>query len=215
MPSLAHIFSRRACSFVLGAGAFVLSAGIVVAQTVDSLKIKPVPVASPDSVKNVQANPKLPGPRTTAVAALRAPPITPRRAFLYSLMVPGWGQSRLDRGTAGALFASLELGSIAMVGKTTVDLKQAQRYSVDSLPATYTIDSNGKIIGVGTFAPQLPVALVSTRRLHREDWFAVLMFNHLISGADAFVAAQLWDVPTSFAVKPYADGVMFVATVHW
>ena len=34
-----------------------------------------------------------------------------------------------------------------------------------------------------------------TRRLHYEDWLAVLVFNHLIAGADAYVAAQLWDLP--------------------
>jgi hypothetical protein len=28
-----------------------------------------------------------------------------------------------------------------------------------------------------------------------EDWVAVLFFNHLFSGADAYVAALLWDLP--------------------
>ena len=102
-----------------------------------------------------------------------------------------------------------------MVGKTTIDLKQARRYSVDTVPINYTIDATGKIVPSGVAPGQLPTVLVSTRRLHREDWFAALVFNHLISGADAFVAAQLWDVPTSVAVKPYSDGVALVATIHW
>ena len=89
------------------------------------------------------------------------------------------------------------------------------RTGVDTVPSNYTIGSDGKIVGTGGFGPQFPVALVNTRRLHREDWFAALMFNHLISGADAFVAAQLWDVPASVAVKPYTDGVALVATLRW
>lgn len=184
------------------------------AQTVDSSKTTTVPAATP-ATRPAPIATKPQATRSALVSALGAPPITPKRAFLYSLMIPGWGQSRLDRGTAGALFAAIELGSIAMVGKTTVDLKQARRYSADSVPADYSIGTDGKIVGTGGFGPQFPVALVNTRRLHREDWFAALMFNHLISGADAFVAAQLWDVPTSVAIKPYAGGVALVATLRW
>ena len=182
-------------------------------QTVDTTtRTPPVLVVKPPTTPPRSKRPTI---RNTSVAAIPAPPITPKRAFLYSLMIPGWGQSRLDRGTAGALFATIEMGSIAMVGKTTIDLKQARRYSVDSVPANYTVNSDGKIVGTLTFPPSLPKSLVNTRRLHREDWFAALMFNHLISGADAFVAAQLWDVPTSVSLKPYADGVALVATVRW
>ncbi|MEO7363641.1 MAG: hypothetical protein ABI120_25145 [Gemmatimonadaceae bacterium] len=206
---------RGAACFIAAVGCSALLANQAAAQTVDTTRTPPVPVVKPDSAKAVLVPTKPAAVRNAVLSALRAPPITPKRAFLYSLMIPGLGQSRLDRGTAGALFAAIEFASIAMVGKTTVDLMQARRYSVDSVPANYTVGSDGKIVGSGGFGPQFPVALVNTRRLHREDWFAALMFNHLISGADAFVAAQLWDVPTSVAVKPYADGVALVATLRW
>lgn len=203
---------RGAVALSAVAGALAFSSSHALAQVVDSSTAVRVPRA--DSVKLLPP-PKIPAVRNTALAALRAPPITPKRAFLYSLMIPGWGQSRLDRGTAGALFAAIELGSLAMVGKTTIDLKQARRYSVDSLPGTYTVNADGKLVPGGSAPPPLPSALVNTRRLHREDWFAALLFNHLISGADAFVAAQLWDVPTTFSVKSRGDAVALVATVHW
>jgi hypothetical protein len=130
-------------------------------------------------------------------------------------MIPGLGQSRLDRGTAGALFAVVELGSWAMVRKSGTDLRVSRRFSQDSLPNTYTIGTDGKATAVGTFTSEFPADLISTRRLHREDWLAALLFNHLIAGADAFVAAQLWDVNRSVAVKPYRDGAALVATIHW
>ena len=193
----------------------VVSANPSDAQTVEPAKTPVTPVVKPDSSKRAAPTGQRPVLKKTVVSALSVPPITPKRAFLYSLMIPGLGQSRLDRGTAGALFAAVELGSIAMVGKTTGDLQQARRYTVDTVPKNYAVGSDGKIVGTGVFGPQFPLSLVNTRRLHREDWFAALMFNHLISGADAFVAAQLWDVPTSVAVKPYADGIALVATLRW
>ena len=39
------------------------------------------------------------------------------------------------------------------------------------------------------------------RRVHYEDWVAVIIFNHLFAGADAFVAAQLWDMPVRGSVR--------------
>jgi len=130
-------------------------------------------------------------------------------------MLPGLGQSRLDRGTAGALFAAIELGSLAMIRKSGIDLRQARRYSSDSLPANYTVRADGTIGGLLIFPPQFESDLVSTRRLHTEDWYAALLFNHLLSGADAFVAAQLWDVTPTVSVRPYGDGVALVATIRW
>ena len=46
---------------------------------------------------------------------LKGPPIRPKTALLRSLIVPGWGQASLDRGTAGATYFALEAGSIAML----------------------------------------------------------------------------------------------------
>ena len=167
-----------------------------------------------DSTVRIQTRPRTPI-RSAIVQALRPPPISPKRAFLYSLAIPGLGQARLDRGTAGALFAAVELGSWAMVRKSGSDLRVARRYSEDSLPNNYSVGADGKITKVETFVSEFPVDLISTRRLHREDWFAALIFNHLISGADAFVAAQLWDVNRKVSVKPYRDGAALVATIKW
>ncbi len=47
-------------------------------------------------------------------------------------------------------------------------------------------------------------ALLHSRKLHLEDWVAVVIFNHLIAGADAFVAAELWDFPTHMSIKATA-----------
>ena len=197
---------ERACaSFALCATALLSTAPAqVAAQQVDSARVK----AKPDSVR-VRA------PRAPALLTRLTPPITPKRAFLYSLALPGFGQSRLDRGVSGALFSGVELSAIAMLRHATVDLREARRYLGDSLPVTFTVN--------GTTATPLSYGsnpytedLIRTRRLHVEDWMAVLAFNHLLAGADAFVSAQLWDVPVKMAAVPRPDGgVLVVATIRW
>jgi hypothetical protein len=44
---------------------------------------------------------------------------------------------------------------------------------------------------------------------------AVIAFNHLFAGADAFVSAQLWDMPVQISALPSATGAMLVATVRF
>ena len=154
-----------------------------------------------------------PVPKASAVTRL-SPPLTPRRAFLYSLAVPGYGQSRLDRGTSGALFASLEITAIAMVRRSKADLQEVRRYRIDTLPSDFVV-SGSTLTKTGIFTNRYSAELEKTRKLHVEDWMAVLFFNHLFSGADAFVGAQLWDVPISLTAMPRADGAVVVATVRW
>ena len=61
------------------------------------------------------------------------PPISPRSAFLSSVLLPGYGQSRLDRGEAGVLFVLVEAISLTMIQKSAADLRQARRFENDSL----------------------------------------------------------------------------------
>lgn len=112
------------------------------------------------------------------------PPIRPKTALLRSLLIPGWGQASLDRGTAGATYFALEAGSIAMLIFAKHELATARRAAADS---TFVDDS--------TFGPPPELAgRVRVRRLQVEDWAALIFFTHLFSAADAFVSAHLWDV---------------------
>ena len=133
---------------------------------------------------------------------------------MYSFALPGFGQSRLDRGTSGALFASVELAAIAMVRRSQADLREVRRYRIDTLPSDFIV-AGDKLTKTGIFTNRYSSELGKTRQLHVEDWLAVVAFNHLFAGADAFVAAQLWDVPVSLSALPTAGGVMAVATLRW
>jgi hypothetical protein len=115
---------------------------------------------------------------------LAGPPIRPKTALLRSLLIPGWGQASLDRGTAGATYFALEAGSIAMLIFAKHELATARRAASDS---TFVNDS--------TLGPPPNLGdRVRVRRLQVEDWAALIFFTHLFSAADAFVSAHLWDV---------------------
>ena len=44
---------------------------------------------------------------------------------------------------------------------------------------------------------------------------AALVFNHLFAGADAFVAAQLWDLPAQVSLRAAPRGLAVNASVSW
>ena len=142
-------------------------------------------------------------PRVLLVDSIR-PPISPGRAFLQSLLIPGLAQSRLDR-PAGVLFVAVEVLALTMFAKSSYDQRIAADFSRDSTPATYEIDpatglprrdpATNELIVDTWRGPRYTTARAQARRAHVEDWRALLVFNHLFAGADAFVSAQLWDLP--------------------
>jgi hypothetical protein len=171
----------------------------------------PADTARADSARADTARPAV-APQPTAVTArdtLSGPPISPRSAFLRSLLVPGLGQAALDRGTAGGIFVSLEALSLLMTIKSKRDLRVARRLEADSL--FFGIDADGDT----AFAPSPVAGRVRARKQHVEDWVALLIFNHLFAAADAFVAAQLWDVPARVSVTRDGDRTRLTATVQW
>lgn len=107
-----------------------------------------------------------------------------------------------------------------MVGKSAYDLAQAKAFRGDSLLATsFPVDTAGKPItpsGTGAFTPNVfNGTLVRARRLHLEDWLAVMAFNHLIAGAEAYVSANLWDVPGEVSFRPGPHRTTVGLTFTW
>jgi hypothetical protein len=106
------------------------------------------------------------------------PPITPAGAFLRSLVLPGWGQARLGRNVTGGLFLLWEGVCAAMVWKAQWQLNYARE--------------RGK--------------WVKSHTQEREDWIVLLVFNHLLSGAEAYVSANLFDFPKALKIQALPDG---------
>ena len=156
------------------------------------------------------------------------PPISPKRAFLYSVLVPGYGQSVLDRPIAGAVFFGADVAWVALATKAAFDLRFARAHEADSLVTTYAVetdgtvkvDSLGRLVGA-TYAPnRYATARVEARRKHLEDYYALLITTHLLAGAEAFVSAQLWDLPEhvsirAIPIKALPFGAVISATLRW
>jgi hypothetical protein len=123
------------------------------------------------------------------------------------------------------LFAVIEVGSIGMARKSAIDLQEAKTLRGDSVVATYKVDPE---TGLAQVDPKtgLPIPdtyigsrftddRVKARRTHYEDWIAAIIFNHLFSGADAYVAANLWDFRTNIGVIAQSRTIGISGSVSW
>jgi hypothetical protein len=152
------------------------------------------------------------------------PPMSPRRAFLTSLALPGYAQNVFGRDKAAMIFTIVEIGSLGMARKAAQDLAEAKGLARDSVVATYKIDPS---TGLAVVDPKtgLPVPdtwtasrftpdRLKARRTHYEDWIAAIVFNHLFSGADAYVAANLWDFKANVGTVSSARSVTVYASLR-
>lgn len=190
----------------------------VVALGASIIATKPAEAQVTDSVRPSASR----GARIPADSGPRAP-ISPRRAFLYSLAVPGSAQTILGRDRTAALFVTVEAVALTMARKSANDLREAKRHARDSLVATYrldpatgrvVVDSNGFPIPATWVVNDLAFR-VPARRTHLEDWIATLAFNHLLSGAEAFVSAHLWELPGQVSMEQRAGGRFLMARIRW
>ena len=148
----------------------------------------------------------------TVTSAAPLPPLSPRRAFLYSLAIPGYGQSRLGRPIAGAVFFLTESIAIAMLRESRAELSEARLFRQDTIVNIGNDPATGAAVLQRTSYND---ELINIRRGHVEDWIAFLVGNHLFAGADAYVAAHLWDLPTQVSVEPTSAGPALVARIRW
>jgi hypothetical protein len=210
------------CLTLVAAGLtlFVGLSSRAAAQRADSVRA-PADTTRPPSVR--------PGaPVGVAPPSQRArapqPPISSRRAFLYSLAVPGLGQSALRRPHAGALYFGLEILSIGMALKSHYDLRVAKDRARDSVVLRYELDQATGLPVLDTLGQpkvaefarnRYDAERIRARRTHFEDWIAFLVFNHLFSGADAFVSAQLWDLPAQVGFQAVPGGAGLAIRVRF
>lgn len=176
----------------------MLVAGRAVAQRPDTARVRrPAPAgpAIPDSLK---------------------PPISPRRAFLYSAVLPGYGQAILGRNKAAAVMLAVEAMAIGMIRESAADVREARRMSGDSVVISYVDPATGALLATPTVVPRrFDPQYVHVRQSHVEDWVAFLLANHLFSGADAFVAANLWELPAELSVRVAPGGATVGASLTW
>lgn len=171
------------------------------AQGADTLR-RPAAAASQSVADTTQ------GPRREL-----APPLSPARSFAYSFIVPGYAQTVLGRPRASALFIAFEVMCVTMLRQAQFDLRQARNAGADSIVVSRWDPASGQSSLVMQASPYNS-QLIRSRRAHVEDWIAVLVANHLFSGLDAYVSANLWDVPAELSVQPTRTGTNVGLTLH-
>lgn len=145
----------------------------------------------------------------TVADSLKKPPIAPRRAMLLSLLLPGYSQARLSHPTSSVVFATAEVLFIGMARKSALDLREAKAARRDSVATSFTVDPKTGIVTPTAYVRSPLNARIGARHTHYEDWIAAIIFNHIISGADAYVAANLWDFKANVALNPGTHSASF------
>jgi hypothetical protein len=119
--------------------------------------------------------------------------VSARGALLRSLVLPGWGQAYVGAPGRGAIYFSLEAGSLWMVFKTRRQFAAAE-------------EQQGLLRARGEQSLTTTTALVEARGQQVEDWITLAVFLLAFSGADAYVAAQLADFGDNVGVLPAPAG---------
>jgi hypothetical protein len=125
-------------------------------------------------------------PASTPADSARA--LRPLPAFLHSLLLPGWGQSKLDRKLTAALFTAWEGVTLGMTLKAAREAKYLERVGADS-------------------------SRIDGKRQERQDWLILLGFNHLFSGLEAYVSSQLQDFPADVRFRAAPRGFAVSAAI--
>ncbi|MDX2121885.1 MAG: hypothetical protein SF070_12635 [Gemmatimonadota bacterium] len=101
-------------------------------------------------------------------------PVSPMGGLWRSILIPGWGQAKLNRKLTGALFIAWEGVTLGMAIKSNHELNYLRRTGSGSVRA---------------------------KEKERQDWLVLLAFNHLFSAIEAYVSAHLWDFPDDLDVR--------------
>lgn len=175
---------RRVARLVLPLVALLLPLGLVAQDSVppvrDSLPAVDSAAAGRDSALAAQAA-EIERARQDSILYGKAP-VSPMGALWRSILVPGWGQAKLNRKLTGALFVTWEGVTLGMALKTSHELRYLRRTGSSS---------------------------VSAKEQEQQDWLVLLAFNHLFAAIEGYVSAHLWDFPEDLQVRamPVPGGV--------
>lgn len=101
------------------------------------------------------------------------------------------------------------------IAKSQAAVRIVNRYRVDPATGAPVLEENGQFVPRDTVAARFDSERVEARRTQVEDWIAVLAFNHLFAGADAFVASLLWDLPARVGARHLPRGWGLGLSVRW
>lgn len=140
--------------------------------------------------------------------------ITPRGAFLRSMVVPGWGHAEVGSYVRGGFYFSAQSTTVFMLLKTQSRLARARdRLDLMETVVRRRLEASGvtdpialeQAVGEDLRVEDLR-ALEISRAEQRQDWMALGIFLVFLGGADAFVSAHLADFPAAVDIGPTPAG---------
>ncbi len=189
---LATVFPPRLRRAALGCALALAAASPAAAQVRPSAPPRDTAAAAPRDT--LVARPPVPAAaRADTAAADTVRRVSPKGAFLRSLVLPGWGQSAVGSPGRGAIYFALETGSLWMVYKSQRKLHFARR-------------NQEYLREVGELEEDRQSGLVNSREEQLEDWITLSGFLLLFNAADAFVSAHLVDFDERIGVVPGRRG---------
>ena len=105
--------------------------------------------------------------------------VRPMGAFWRSFLLPGWGQAVTGRPVTGSAFVAWE-GITAMM---TFKAQQEANY-----------------------LKEIHSTSLKLKRQEVQDWLVLWIFNHLFSGAEAYVSGHLCDFPPDLKMRALPNG---------
>jgi hypothetical protein len=203
-------------AFVACLALLVVTAAVPVAAQVDDTAGTPI-----DSVI------VLPGadPVVVATQDTTPQPISPRGAFIRSMILPGWGQAEFEAYFRGGIYFAgwaanwfMNFRNYTRLGdaRAMFDLRQQQLIEELVAVSPNPDSTRAELEEFGLSDEQIAAdpgprgaddlnKLVDAREQQREDWIAWSLFWLLASGVDAYVTAHLSDFPGTIDVEPGSD----------
>src|SRR3954469_20501883 len=120
-----------------------------------------------------------PSPAPARTDSLTRRYLSPYGALWRSLLLPGWGQARLNRKLTAGLFIAWEGVTLGMSLKTLHELDYLRR------------TNSGR---------------ADDKRQEHEDWLVLLGFNHVLAGLEAYISAHLADFPGDLHLEAVPGG---------
>lgn len=104
---------------------------------------------------------------------------TPMKAMFRSFLLPGWGQAVSGRKVTAGVMLGFEGLSVGMVLKIKSDIRYIEE----------------------TNSPRL-----KDKHKQEQDWITLVVFNHLMSGLEAYVSSHLYDFPGDLELRALPGG---------
>ncbi|HEU4587391.1 MAG TPA: hypothetical protein VFS11_01995 [Gemmatimonadales bacterium] len=108
--------------------------------------------------------------------------VNPTSVLWRSLLVPGWGQLKMGQPITAGVFLAAEAVTLGMVIKTNSDLRHLRSIGADSV-------------------------IINNKSQSREDWIVFMVVNHVLSGLEAYVSANLSDFPAELKFRRLPGGM--------